>query len=337
MALIQRRDFDAALREGEGALRADPKHPGALQLVGALHCQLGRPEQGAPLLERSLALAENQTTRLNLAKALLDAGRARDAEAALRKGAPSADAARLMGDIRKSRGDAAGAVAAYQDAVRQRPDYADAWNNLGNALRETGALAAALEALERAAQINPRSATIQLNRARALSAADRPEAAFEAVQAALALAPHDPQAKLESAKLQILAERFEEALALLNEAEAALSNDSDFWVAKGLAQAGADALAEAEASYRRALALTPNLAIAAANLGFLLESQSRLDWRGRARRRGGRRALTSERYLEAQTRRCGGRVGFSRTRANADAHRKDDARGADRAMRGSAG
>ncbi|HRO02483.1 MAG TPA: tetratricopeptide repeat protein [Terricaulis sp.] len=215
MALIQRRDFEAALREGEAALKADPRHPGALQLAGALHCQLGRPDKGAPLLERSLALAENQTTRLNLAKALLDAGRAADARAVLRKSAPSPDAARLLGDVLKSSGDLSGAIAAFRDAVRQRPDYADAWNNLGNALRETGDLDAALEALMRAVQLNPRAATIQLNLARALSAADQPEAAFQAAQAALNLAPHDPHAKLESAKLHIVAERFDEALTLL--------------------------------------------------------------------------------------------------------------------------
>lgn len=277
MTLIAQRDFSGALREGEGALKADPKHPGALQLAGTLYCQLGEAEKGVPLLERSLSLAENQTTRLNLVKALLDSGRSREAEAALRKAAPSADVHRLQGDIAKQAGDPHAAVSAYRDALRARPDYADVWNNLGNTLRETGDLDGAIDALERAVALNPRSATFQVNRARALTAVDRADDAFQAVQSALALAPNDPQALLEAAKLHAAAARFDQALALLRDAQAALSGDADFWIAKGLSHAGLDAQADAEAAYRRAISLAPRDATAHANLGFLLEAQSRLD------------------------------------------------------------
>lgn len=277
MALIGQRDFAGALREGEGALKADSKHPGAHQLAGTLYCQLGQSEKGVPLLERSLALAENQTTRLNLAKALLDLGRLADAEAALRKAAPGADTYRLRGDIAKQSGNPQAAIAAYREALRTRPDYADVWNNLGNTLREIGDLAGAIDALDRAGALNPRSATLQVNRARALSDADRTEEAFQAVQRALTLAPNDPQALLEAAKLHALAARYDESLALLRDAQTALSADADFWIAKGLAHAALDAQAEAEAAYRRAITLAPRNALAWANLGFLLEAQSRLE------------------------------------------------------------
>lgn len=277
MALIAQRDFSRALREGEAALKADPQNPGAHQLVGTLYCQLGQSEKGVPSLERSLRLAENQTTRLNLAKALIDLGRLSDADATLRKAAPGPDVQRLRGDIAKQGGDLHAAAALYRDAVRLKPDYADVWNNLGNTLREAGDLPRAIEALERAAALNPRAAVLQLNLARALADADRAEEAFRATQAALALAPGDPQALLETAKLHARAERYDEALALLKRAQDALSADADFWIAKGLAHAGLDEQDDAEAAYRRAIARAPNLALAYANLGFLLESQSRLD------------------------------------------------------------
>lgn len=277
MTLIAQRDFSRALREGEAALKADPKHAGAHQLVGTLHCQLGAPQKGVPLLERSLQLAENQTTRLNLAQVLLGLDRIVDADAVLAKAAPTPDAHRLRGDAAKKKGDLPAAIAAYRQAVRIKPDYADAWNNLGNTLREAGDAPGALEALEQAVRFNPRAPLIQVNLARALQALDRAEEAFRAVQAALRIAPNDPAALLESAKLHNQADRYDEALALLQRVEPALRADGDFWTVKGAAHAGADQPDRAEAAYREAIRLTPSAAGAYVGLGYLLESLSRLD------------------------------------------------------------
>lgn len=277
MALIAQRDFTRALQEGERALKADRQHAGAHQLVGTLHCQLGDYDKGAPLLQRSLQLAENAMTRMNLARALVELGRVDEAELVLRKAADGPDVYRLRGDVAKKRGQFVAAIEAYRQAVRAKPDYADAWNNLGNTLRDAGDPASAIEALQRAAQFNPRSTLVQVNLARALQDAGRPEDAFQAVQSALRLAPDDATTLLEAAKLYNLAERFDDALAHLERAARALKDDAEYWLTKGVACGGAEQNAAAEAAYRRALALRPDMAAAHVNLGFLLESLSRLD------------------------------------------------------------
>lgn len=277
LALIAQRDFKRALQEGERALKADPNHAGAHQLVGTLHCQFGDYAKGAPLLERALRLSENPTTRMNLARALVEIGRADEAEAVLRKAPDGPDVFRLRGDVAKQRGDAAAAIAAYRQALRIKPDFADAWNNLGNTLRDAGEHNSAIEALQRAAQLNPRSAQVLVNLTRALSAAGRVEDAFQVAQSALRVAPEDPAALLETAKLYNVAERFGDALAHLEKAERAFKADADFWLTRAVALAGADENIGAEAAYRRALALRPDFTPAYVNLGFLLESLSRLD------------------------------------------------------------
>ncbi len=60
-----------------------------------------------------------------------------------------------LGNALKRRGDIAGAIAQYKEALRINPNYAKAYNNLGNALAAQGEYGLAVEQLKHALQLNP--------------------------------------------------------------------------------------------------------------------------------------------------------------------------------------
>ncbi len=91
-------------------------------------------------------------------------------------------------------GDAAGAVAAYEQCLNREQPRAPVYNNLGAALLQSGRIAAAVEALQAALAIEPRHVRALVNLGKALREAGRLPEAETRLRDALDLEPGYPPA-----------------------------------------------------------------------------------------------------------------------------------------------
>lgn len=141
--------LDEAAKAYAGVLRVAPDHADALHLLGVIEAQQGRLDQGLPRLRRAARLsARNPEIRLNLANALLAAGRGDEALQAYR------GALKLRPDFREARqgllraiarvaafleseNRAGEAVALWREAIGLEPDNAEYWTALARALETT--------------------------------------------------------------------------------------------------------------------------------------------------------------------------------------------------------
>jgi protein O-GlcNAc transferase len=222
-------------------LEAQPAHPDALHLLGAIAHARGAAAEAVGLLEEAARLAPDRAEFLNtLGVAYLAHGRPAQAEDCLRGAlaldARSADAHNNLGIALRDLGRRAEAEASLREAIALRADFAEAHNNLGNLLRETGRAKEAEASYRRALRLRPGYAEAHAGLGAALREQGRMEEAVRCAERAIALQP-----------------RFAEAY-----------NDL------GAALFGLGRLGEAERAYRAALDLDPQLPIARANLAYLL-------------------------------------------------------------------
>ena len=156
VAAYRRREWIEAERLCRAALAANANHAVALQLLGTLAVQTGRPQEGAELLARAVAIepadAEIRTT---LGAALRDSGRY------------------------------AAAIASYDRAIALAPSYAEAHANRGVALRNLERNAEALESYDRALALKPDLVHAHVNRALVLGELKRYPEALESYKRAL--------------------------------------------------------------------------------------------------------------------------------------------------------
>jgi predicted O-linked N-acetylglucosamine transferase (SPINDLY family) len=122
-------------------LAAQPDHPDALYLLGAIACQTGRNPLAVELLDRAIALNPQH---------------------------PEACSARGNALFSLQRNQAA--LASYDHALRINPQHAEAWNNRGSALHALLEYSAALESYDRALALKPDYAEAQTNRGNTLLA-----------------------------------------------------------------------------------------------------------------------------------------------------------------------
>jgi len=225
---LAKREFDAALREFEGAEKARPGDPLTAVNFAVTYLEMQRPADAVAVLQEALPrmghIAEGHNT---MAVALLRLGRAQEAiphaEAALRV-KPDFPAARVtlaeasivIGRTLLERGRLAEAVAHYENALGLAGDSLDARTGLGVALFQSGrageALPHYLAILERqpsaGAHNNVASTYLQLNRA---------AEALEHYQRALTLEPEFHDARVNLALALGRLGRRDEAQAELNE------------------------------------------------------------------------------------------------------------------------
>jgi predicted O-linked N-acetylglucosamine transferase (SPINDLY family) len=88
------------------------------------------------------------------------------------------------------------AVAAYKRALSIKPDLAEAWGGYGNALGELGSLDEALACVEKAIALKPQLAEAHYLRAGLLSRLNRGQEAVASCEQAMALRPNYAEAKL---------------------------------------------------------------------------------------------------------------------------------------------
>jgi len=201
-----------------------PDDPEALHFLGICLARAGQPNEGLPLIERSVGLApRNNLYRQNFGLMLAEAGNLSAAEAQfdeiLRSEKDHATAHNYLGMVRQRLGRMGEAIASYEEALRLRPGDAAAANNLGYCLLERGELERAVPWLRRSIAADPTSPMAHSNLGNALRELGDLHAAAECYRRALSLMPRfanahhnlaltlrdlgDPYAALESARAAV--------------------------------------------------------------------------------------------------------------------------------------
>jgi Flp pilus assembly protein TadD len=189
---------EAASLYGE-VLAVQPRHPGALNLLGILASQGGRHEEAVRMIRQAVTIAPREASfHINLGLVLREAGRLEEAAVSLRSALALrpdvADAHLNLGVILAELGQADEAIRCYRQALKLRPEDADTLSNLGNLLRERGSWDEAVTCLWAALALQPGVASTHNNLGIALAEQGRLDEAVAAYRRALALADDLPEA-----------------------------------------------------------------------------------------------------------------------------------------------
>jgi Flp pilus assembly protein TadD len=272
----QRGDVAGARRRGEALLASRPNDPGLLHLLGVLAAQSGDPARGAELLGRALRLQPgNDAIRANHARALIDTGRAAEAEQLCRTGSAPA-LRRLRADAMKASGRAGEAATLYRALAEAEPGSHELWNNLGTALLDAHDASGALAAFRRAEALQPDSAVVHRNLAKALAATGDLAASVAAANEAVMRAPGDANALLELGRAFLRAGRSQDAVLPLADAARADRTNPEIFTALGLAFGRLGEFDRAEEGYRLAIGMARVDPQAWLNLGILMEQGNRV-------------------------------------------------------------
>lgn len=213
------------------------------------------------------------------------AGRLEEAERACRgllASAPDAGPTRphvqeLLGLVLHRRGDAAGAVAAFQALVAAGTAQGSTWSNLAVSLGALGRADEALEALGRGVAAQPDDLGLRLRWAGALADAGSGETAEREARILLERAPGHPESLRVLGLALHLQRRDPEAVACLRRAVAARPRDARAHGHLGAALLETGDFPAAEAALRAALALEPAAAESWYSLGAALDHMRRYE------------------------------------------------------------
>jgi Flp pilus assembly protein TadD len=251
----------------------------------AVQLALGEAAQAArayaALLERPDA---DPRLRLNLAAALLQAGRAGDALAALRElerqGAQDAPTLSSLADLYLRCGEPAAALP-HLERLLAWDDRHDLRSRYAVVLLELERHAPAAESLRKLVALQPADADARANLGLALLGLDRGDEALVELREALRLAPQHWQA-LHGLGLALLRRgELDEALAALEQARSLKPDEPDLVSNLGYAYALARRFERAEPLLRAAVALAPQHRRARRNLGLyhLVRGRFEEGWR----------------------------------------------------------
>lgn len=267
-----------ARAQADRVIARSPPDAALLHLAGVLAAQDGDPVRGAELLGRAAGLrpADADLAR-NLARALIDAGRAGDALKVCGRHVAAPGFGRLEAEALRALDRHSEAAARYRVLVAAAPGDVELWNNLGSALLASDAPADAIVALERARALAPRSATVLTNLARAEAATGAFAAGLAHAEAATEAAPGDAAALLELGRALNRAGRHDAALIRLADAARAAQDDPEVFVALGQTYAYLGELDRAEQGYLLATRMTRLDPQAWVNLAVLYEQGNRVE------------------------------------------------------------
>jgi serine/threonine-protein kinase len=264
--------------------RAESARPDDVVLLDALARLL--EQQGAARLAEAIeyyraARALRPRLGIALAKVLLRAGRAGQAEAVirdlLRREPLNPEMHFHLGHTLGEQQKARQAAAAYTEALRLRPNYPEAYNNLGVALRALGQSARAMAALRTALRQNPTFAEAHVNLAVGLRVQGKLGEAEAACREAIRLQPDLAEAHSNLGSILADQKNLSAALAAHKEAVRHRPDLPGVHVNLGGALQALGQHAEAETAFREAIRLKPDLAAAHSNLGLALAAQGKLE------------------------------------------------------------
>lgn len=249
-----------ALQAVEAALSRDPTVAKALLLHGILLHATGKPVEALAQLTAAAA-RDPANVEIWYSRGVLLAGLERHGEA----------------------------VTSFDKALAIRPTP-ECWNNRGAALQSLKRWPEALQSFDAALALKPDYAQVWVNRARVLQAMGRFVEAVAACDRALSLAPDFVLAWNERGNALQALKRYEDAIVSYGKAlhiardhvpaivQRAIALQSLYRLGEGAAGAGAPGrLIEAEAGFRQAVALNPDLVEAHVHLGNVLREQGRLE------------------------------------------------------------
>ena len=192
------------------ALRVNPRHAGALHMLGVLVHKIGDPAAAVKLILEALNVDPSPAfLYIDLALALLDCGRAPDAVRAFRavllldpaNGRAAFSAAVLLEDAGR-RGEA---LPLYRHAAHTDPNPSRSLNNLGAALTKEERAPQAMSPLRAALAVEPGMVEGWYNLAQAHRGAHRMDEALSFYRRALAVQPDHPMVNADYGTALLLA------------------------------------------------------------------------------------------------------------------------------------
>jgi len=271
-----------ARRLFEKALRADPRHSGALHLLSMLCLQDGAFEQGLQLIRRNIAYhPDDGGAYNNLGNALSWADRPAEAieaytrSIALRPGHSSAYVHRGM--AYGALGQLEDEAADYQAALAIDGRDPGVWKRLGQTLHDQHRWLEALGAFEQALTLGQQTAELWFGRANCLRKLNRDQEALQDFDRSLALEPRSIAALMGRSLTLIGLRRPAEALAGLDQAIALQPQSVDMYTARGNALMDLRRFDDAMLDFDRVLQIAPDYARGWSNRGTVWQDMGQLD------------------------------------------------------------
>ena len=214
----------------------------------------------------SRVMPGNHRAHNNLGQALIEEGRAIEAEHSLREAVrlfpQSAESQHNLGAALADQGRHADAIGPYEAAIALNPSYAEALGNLGTAFAHVGRFDDAVRTLEEAARIERspamlRNLAIAHNQAGAAAERTNRDGAIAHYRAAMQAAPQFPDPYVNLARLHFREGREDDALAAFLAGQRANARDAELHYGAGVIHARRGELPEAARQFQQALSLDP--------------------------------------------------------------------------------
>jgi predicted O-linked N-acetylglucosamine transferase (SPINDLY family) len=267
-------DLAGAEAQYRAQLAIDPRHAGALHLLGLVALQTGRAQEALQRISQSLQIDPAQVSaHLNHGVSLRQLGQLEPAlasfERALQLDPDYAEALNNAGEVLLELQRPSEALPCLDRAIVLQADFAAAHHNRGNALACLGRLAEALQSFERTLALEPQFPRAMVNRGHALRGLGRMEQALSSFEQALALDQksrpalyHRGTLLLEMGRFEAALQCFEQLLQLEPQEVATLTHHAVALLQTGRAQ-------QALQSLDRALHLQPDLVLALIQRGHV--------------------------------------------------------------------
>jgi protein O-GlcNAc transferase len=241
-AVPSNRDFQGALsalqagrlvdaeRLFKSVLRSEPKHVGALNLMGVVLTQLKRFTEAETYFRR--AVQEH----------------------------PASDATLYnYGLVLKALNRPTEALRRFDQALKINRSVAETWNNRGTVCNDLRRYEQAIGDFDKAIAINPQYAEAFYHKGKSLAALERGDEALAAFERALAINSDLAEAWLGCGTLLFERKEYQKALETYDRAVALRTELVEVWLGRGNVLFALKRYADALASYARALTLKPNL------------------------------------------------------------------------------
>jgi tetratricopeptide (TPR) repeat protein len=262
-ALHRQGNLRAARQRYQDILRDEPDNADALYYVAVIAAQEKDYQQGIEFAQRALAVSANKARVQNLLGQIhLRSGNAAEALACfnqvLSQQPDYIDAYGIRADILADLGRFDEALANYDRALEERPDSAEDWHNRATILPNLNRAEEALANFDRAIALRPNFADAHFNRANILRSLGRMGEALEGYHRATVLRPTFMEAHMNYALALSYFDRHEEALVSIDRALELRPDDFDAIVNRGNILRNLGELDRAEEEYQRALRINPN-------------------------------------------------------------------------------
>jgi protein O-GlcNAc transferase len=231
-ALQAGRPVDAE-RSFHAVLRNEPKHLGALNLMGVVLMRRQRYAEAEHYFRRALEqYSRSDATLYNYGLVLKALNRPDEA------------------------------LEQFSKALKLNSSIAETWNNRGTVLNDLKRYAEAIADFDKAVTINPRYAEALYNKGKSLAVLKRNDEALADFDRSLIINPDLGEAWLGRGKLLLERKGYKQALEAFDRALALKTDLVEAWLARGDVFLGLKRWSDALVAYERALSLMPNSASA---------------------------------------------------------------------------